>query len=224
MVGIEAPGGELAEAAHALPLPLGAVRLGGVLEQPEAAPPAEVEEGVDVERPAIEMDADDAHRAVGHPRLGVRRIEVQGLGVDVGEDDLAAQQGHGLGRGEEAEGGDDHLVAWLKAEGAQAEDQGVGAVGEAGARLDAQIGGEGGFELLHLRAEDEGRLVEDALPALVELLGDTPADTAQIKNGDVHGAALYPVLQPSLPVPARPTAADTASRGSRRPRSRLPPW
>ena len=39
--GVEAPRRELAEAAHPLPLPLRAVRLRGVLEQPEAALPAD---------------------------------------------------------------------------------------------------------------------------------------------------------------------------------------
>ena len=70
-------------------------------------------------------------------------IEVQALGIDVAEDHLAAEQGDHLGGGEEAERGDDHLVPRLEAEGAQAEDQGVGAVGETDAGLDAQIGGEG---------------------------------------------------------------------------------
>ena len=163
--------------------------LGGVLHQPQAVLPAQGEDAVHVEGAAVEVDAEDAHGPRGDPGRGVRRIEVQGLRIDVGEDDLAAQQDHGLGGGEEAEGGDDHLVPRLETQGAQAEDQRVGAVGEADAGLDAEVSGAGRFELLHLGAEDEGGLVEDLPPALVELRSDAPPGTAEVEDGDVHGGA-----------------------------------
>ena len=182
---VEAPGGERAEAADPLAAPERPLRLRRVLEQPQAVLPAQGEDGVDVEGAAVEVDAEDAHGTTGDPRRRVGRVEVERPRVDVGEDRPAAEEDDRLGGGEEGEGGDDHLVPWAQAEGAQGEHQGVGAVGEAGTGGDPQVGGEGRLEFPHLGAEDEGALGKDALPAFVEPGGDPLPGAAQVEDGDV---------------------------------------
>ena len=86
------------------------MRLRRVLHQPQPAPLAQRLDRRHVERPPVEVDPDHPHRPRRHPRLGVRRIEIQRRRVDVREHRHPARQHHRLGGGEEAEGRHDHLV------------------------------------------------------------------------------------------------------------------
>ncbi len=194
--GVEAPGGQPSQPAHPAPPVERAMGLRRILDQPQPVAVAQPQHAVDVERPAVEVDADDAARARGDTRRGVGGIEVEGGSVDVAEDRHAAGEEHGLGGGEEAEGGDDHLVAdaGADAESAQGKDQRVGAVGDAHAGLDPEKAGELALELSHFRTEDEGARLEDALPALLERRCDPAPGAAEIEIGDLQGRGHGPPL------------------------------
>jgi hypothetical protein len=187
---VEAPGRQIAERADAPPLVLRAVRLRRVLDQPEAARAAEGADRVGVERPAVEVDADDAARARRRAPLELGRVEVESRRVDVAEDRRRAHQDHRLGGREEAEGGHQHLVAGAGAERAQRDHQRVRAVADTDHRGGAEEVGEGLLELLDLGAENEGVGVGDRPPAHEQLGFDGMAGTGEIEIGNLGQGVL----------------------------------
>ena len=116
--------------------------------------------------------------------LELRRIEVVGRGVDVAEDRHAAGEHHRLGGGEEAERRHQHLGAGGEPQGAQGDDQRVGAVADADHGGGAEEAGEGALELLDLRALDVRVGVEDLVPALAQRGIDALAGAGQVENRD----------------------------------------
>ena len=82
-------------------------------------------------------------------------VDVVGLRVDVDEHDLRPGHLDRLGRGDEAVGDGDDLVAGADAERLQRDEERVGAVRHADAVVDAAVAGERLFELLDVRAADE---------------------------------------------------------------------
>ncbi len=97
------------------------------------------------------------------------RIEVQRLGVDVGEDRSRAAAGDRLRRRVEGEGGTDDLVAGADAHRLEHEQQRIRPVGDADGVLDAEVGGRLLLEGLDVRAEDEAPVLEDIGDALLQL-------------------------------------------------------
>ena len=160
------------------------MRLRRVLDQEPAAAPADRGDALGVERPAVEVDADDAGGLRRGVALELRRVEVVGRGVDVAEDRHAAGEDHRFGGGEEAESRHQHLGAGGEPQGAQRDHQGVGAVGDADHGAGAEKAGEGALELLDLGALDERVGVEDLVPALTQGGIDALAGARQVENRD----------------------------------------
>ena len=181
---IETPCREVAQRADALAAALRAVRLGRILDQEPAAPPADLAHAVGVERPAVEVDTDDADGLRGGAALELRRVEVVGRGVDVAEDRHATGQHHRLGGGKEAERRHQHFGAGSEPQGAQGDHQRVGAVGDTDHGARTEEAGEGTLELLDLRALNVRIAVEDLVPALAERGFDALAGTRQVENRD----------------------------------------
>ena len=88
-----------------------AERLAGVLEDAEAAARGERLQLRHRRRVAEDVDGQDAGRALPDRGLGGGRVEVQRLGIDVAEDRAGALVEQAVGRGDEAEGAGQDLVA-----------------------------------------------------------------------------------------------------------------
>ncbi len=82
-------------------------------------------------------------------------VEIQGGGLDVGENRHAARQHHRLAGGVEGEGGHDHLVTGAQPQGAQRDHQRVRAVGDAHRTPRAEVARPFLLEGLDRRTQDE---------------------------------------------------------------------
>ena len=106
------------------------------------------------------MDADDGAGA-GRDRGGDgRRVNGQGLGLDIGEDRDRTHLGHGGRGGDERQRRDDDLVADTDIEGAQDELQRDGAIGDRYAVLRILVSGKGVLESFRV-----GVVMEPAPPS-----------------------------------------------------------
>ena len=110
--------------------------------------------------------------------------EVEGGGVDVGEEGSGSAAKDGADGGEEAEGSGDYGVAGADAGGGHGQPEGVGAAGAAYCVRNMACGGCGGFKAFDLWAEDEALGGADffdggeyGFPYEIELTGE-------IKHGD----------------------------------------
>ena len=111
------------EAPHLAPLPGRSVRLGAVLEEPEAARRAELEHAGEIGGVPVEVNGHEAHRPRRHLGRGV--LQVDGVGVvDVDEDRDGAGEADGLDGRKGGVRGDQHLVARLHAEGLERHPEG----------------------------------------------------------------------------------------------------
>ncbi len=126
-------------------------------------------DGVDrvhVRRLVVEADGQDGFGAGRDLGRDQGWVEVAGGGLDVAEDGGGADQDDDLGGGDEGEGGGDDFVAGADAEGHEADEQGFGAAGDGDAVLGTSVGGQAGFQLADLGAEDVVAVVEDGMQAL----------------------------------------------------------
>ena len=106
-------------------------------------------------RVAEDVDRQDARGALADRGRGGRRVEVEGHRVDVAEDRPGALVEQAVGRGDEAEGAGQDLVARAPAERPHAEVQGGGAAGDRDRVLDPEPGGELALEALAHRPQRE---------------------------------------------------------------------
>ena len=96
---------------------VGAEALGGVAQHPQALARADRLDCVVVGRLAEQVDGDDARRPEVQPlrgrdrKLEARRVEVEAVLDDVGEDRRRAEPSHDLGRRREGEARAEHRVA-----------------------------------------------------------------------------------------------------------------
>jgi hypothetical protein len=92
-----------------------------ILDQHEAVPSLQLEDRIEVDRMAGEVHDDDGPGARGDRCGELHRIDVEGLGIDVGQDRRGADMHRGIGRGGEGDGRGDDLVARADAVGDQGE-------------------------------------------------------------------------------------------------------
>ena len=139
---VEREAADVAERADALAAVEGAVRLRRVLDHAEARGAGDLEDRVQIDGRAHQVDRDHRARArADRGRDGLGRQQVR-LGVDVDETRRRAGEADRLGRGDERVGRDDHLVAGADVEDPQREREGLGAGGDAHGVLGAAVGGE----------------------------------------------------------------------------------
>ena len=122
----------------AKPVPGGARRLAGVLDEREAERP----EPPHVSELPVEMDGEDESRAVRDRRSRGIGVEVEVCLLDVSDDRNAAGLRHRLERRDEGHRRDDHLLPALEARRDQRDTQRVEAARHPDAACNAGLGGE----------------------------------------------------------------------------------
>ena len=146
---------------RAADLPPRADGLGRVLDQREPVPLGQGQHRFHRRHLAEQVDHHDAPGARGDGRLdGVGRDVERGR-VDVHEHRRAAGVVDGAGGGEEGERGRDHLVAGLQVQGAERQEQRVGAAGATDGMPGAREPGDLGLELRDFGAHDEPLALHD---------------------------------------------------------------
>ena len=130
-------------------------RLAGVLEDAEVVLGGERLQLRHRRREAEDVDRQDAPGPLADRRRGGVAVEVEGDRVDVAEDRHRPLVEEAVGRGDEAEGAGQDLVALAPAECPHPEVQGGGAAGDHDRVLDPEPGGELALEALAHRAQRE---------------------------------------------------------------------
>ena len=168
-----------------LPLYIGAVRLAGILDHEQVVLPGDRQDRVQVGRQPLDVHGDDRLGALGDRRLQLGRVHVVGARVDVHEhrDGVLVQRAGG--RGQEGEGGGDHLVARPDADRGQRHVQGRRAAAGGQAVLRADVVGPLLLQRRHLRRGAAGH------DAAVQHLVDEPA----VVLGDDRPVAVVAPLQ-----------------------------
>src|SRR5437879_3450002 len=155
LAGIEAEAPQPPDPAYAPSFVAGAVRLGGVLDDPQPVVLCQLEQRVEIGRLAVEMHGNDPHRA--RPDRGAHRggIDRHRPLVDVHEADRTARLGDRLGRGDEGVGGGDDFITRSQAEGNESEPQRIGPAVHADTPRSLTVGRELPLEALHFGPADE---------------------------------------------------------------------
>ena len=89
----------------------GGQRVRGILHDGQAVPPRQLSNRVQVDWVPGEMDRDEAARARGDAPFDLQRIDVERVGLDIGEDRTSSHVLDHIHRSGEGHGGSDHLVA-----------------------------------------------------------------------------------------------------------------
>jgi hypothetical protein len=150
--GMEAEGGEIGLAAHGMPGHLGTQRMGGVLDDGEAARAAQRGEGLHVAGMAGEVHAHHGAGARPDARGHGLGIDVERVGPHVGKDRDATLIEDRVGGGRERQGRDDDLVARPDSRGEDGGVQGGGAGRHRDGEGHVEARGEGTLELGHAGA------------------------------------------------------------------------
>lgn len=162
--GEEAGAAKSAEVATFVAMVGGAEALGGVFDDRDVAMAGgDGVDGVHVGGLAVEADREDGLGAVGDLGFDEGGVDVAGVGFDVDEDRLGAEQDDDFGGGDECERGGDDFVAGADAKGHEADEQGFGAAGDGNAVFGAGVGGEALFEFADFGAEDVLAVVQHAV-------------------------------------------------------------
>jgi len=145
----------VADRADAAALVLRTDRLAGVFDDDEVVLFGDRHDRVHIGGLAEEVDRNDRLGARRHFFLDLRRIDVVGRRVDVGEDRRRADPDDCADRRKEGEGRGDDFIAGPDPFDHQRDDERVGTAGHADREVAAAVGGDFGFEFLDLGAEDE---------------------------------------------------------------------
>ena len=156
---VEAEAAAQAERPGPLAAVLGPVRLGGVLDQRDAAPPADVQQRGQVGRLAVEVYRQDSPGPRGDAALDLGGVHRVRLGVHVHEHRLGPDVADGPGGGDEGHRDGDHLVPAADARTDQGQVQGGSPAVDGDAVPGSDVGGERLLELRDLRAQDVGAAV-----------------------------------------------------------------
>ena len=137
------------------------------------------------------QEPDDALARRRERRLGRRRVEVEGRRVDVREERPGPQADDRARRGPEAERRREHAHARSDAQGAEREEQGVGARRDADRVRHAAVRRHRGLEALDVRSQHEGVAGEHLGHRRLDFAADLPVLRREIEKRDVHR---YPSL------------------------------
>ena len=138
---------------------------------------------------AVEMHRHQRLRPLRHHPVRGLRGQVEGEGIDVGEDGARP----GAEDGQRGEGGGerrgDHLVAGTHAQGLEGELEGLGAVGHRHAVRGTHARGQLRLEGLDLGAQDEAARVQHARHRGVDLRPHGLEGAAEVQEGNARVAA-----------------------------------
>jgi len=188
--------GEEAESAHQPDGPghpaadVGAEGLRAVLDDEKPVLPADGADRLHVRGLAEEVDRKDGAGLRRYGRPDLRRIDVEGLRVDVHEDRRRADVADRLRGGDEGERGRDDLVAGPYPRGQEGEVQRVRAGGHGDGVLRAEEFRRLALEGLHVGPEDELGLLQRIEEARRDLLPETVELDLQVNHGDHEGTFL----------------------------------
>ena len=161
LVGIEAEYGEIAEAAGAVVLDFRPDGFGGVFNDGKVVVCGQIAKRRHVGGDAEGVDDQDGASARGEDALDGCRREVEGDGIDVGEDGYGADLKNSSGDGDESEGWNDDFVPFSDAESEQGHVQAGCAAADGDCVGDGVIGGECGLEGGQFGAEAEMRRAQN---------------------------------------------------------------
>ena len=181
---IKAEGRRGAEAAHRFALVLRAMRLRRVLHEGQIVPPADVRDGIDVERQAVQMHGQHGLRARRDGLFDQRGIEVERLLVNVRIHRPRPAVRDGPARGDESERRGDDLVAGADIVQPHRDMQGGRAAVEAERVLHPAVRREILFKLRHVRPEAERTVVERTRQRGVQLRADGTDLRGQVQIGN----------------------------------------
>jgi hypothetical protein len=113
-------------------------------------------------------------------------VEIEGAGIDIGEDGVGASAQYATGRGEKGKRrGEDGLAGRVAdSSGREGEPEGIGAGGAADGGADRAEGSDGGFELDNLFAENELLAVADSLEGSKYLRSEGDILTPKVDDWD----------------------------------------
>ena len=172
LVGIKAEDGQVAKAAGALALELGADGLAGVLDHDQIMAAGEARSAsISAGMPKVWTTRMARVRGV-MARSTAAGIEVECHGVDLRKDWRGADLENRVGHGDKSEGGHDDLVALADAQRKQSEMQTGGAGADGYGVGHGVIGGQRGFKGRKLGAEAEVRRAQNGGDGIDFGLGD----------------------------------------------------
>lgn len=164
----EARAADMAQVAALPPLVFGTKTLRGVLDHDQLVTIGDRIDLVHVGRLAVEADRHDGLGARGDGGFDLGGVDVTGVGLDIHEDRLGAEQHDDLGRRNEGKRGRDDFVTRLDSHRHKADQQGLGAAGHSDAVLGAGVGFELLLQLAHLRAHDVLAVLQHLVHALLD--------------------------------------------------------
>ncbi len=210
--GKEGGAGDRAEGTGLSPLVFAAEGLGGVLDDGDDVPGGDGLDRVVIRGKAEEVDGDDGagaksaadgagQRVEGRVALfdgldgllQLRRVDVEGGGIDVHEDRRRAEEADHLGGCDEGEGGREDGVARTDLEGHERHQEGVGARGAADGMLHADVGGERRFQFPDLRAVDVLAVGENPGDVGVQFFRNAPLLGGQVDKIHLFFLSLFPL-------------------------------
>ncbi len=146
----------------------GAEALRRILDDGQAVPLGDGIDRVHVRALAVKAHRKNGSRARRDRRFDLRRVDVEGVLLDVDEDRLAAEQGDHFGRSGKREGRGDHFIAGPKLERHQADQQRLGAAGHGDAVPRADASGKTLLELADFGPQDVLPVIEHTLDSCVD--------------------------------------------------------
>ena len=158
-------------------------RLSRVLDHVQTVPAGDPVDGVHVRTLAEQVNRHDRSRARRDFRFDLLRINVECVGVDVGEDRRGPEPADGAGGGEKGERRHDDFVARPDLQGVQRQQQGIGAGRAADGVRGPAIGGHLALQGRDLRAQDHLARRKDARAALRRWRIAAPDRTLEYRTG-----------------------------------------
>ena len=133
-----------------------------------------------------EIHGHDRTRAARHDGRCRGGIETEGVRLDIREHGLRAGIVNGARRREERERRGDHLVASSNVEGAQCEQECVGAVRAPDREARMRQRRDLALEILHRLAKDEGLIIDDFHHGAHDVVADARVLGFEIEKGNRH--------------------------------------
>src|SRR6266436_1994185 len=149
----------------------------------------EIHDRVHVRGQTVEVNDDDGARARSHTARNLRRVDVVGVGLNVGEDRFRTERAHGAARGDKGERRENDFVTGRDSAGTQREDQRIRAGADTDSMRHTAKSRDFFFQRSAFTPQDELLRGEHALDRLANFAANRRVLRRQIKlwNGAVSG-------------------------------------